>query len=108
MRTRIGTLLMLIAVASAMMVVSPQPAYADRCNPEELVFGPDNPIIPEEDNPVCQVLIRFVYPLACDDYSTLANCVDSLKAADYPCSVVVFLERNGVISQGEHDVVCTL
>ena len=49
-----------------------------------------------------------VYPLACDDYSTLMNCLGSLKAADYPCQVVVFLERNGILSQGPHDMVCAL
>ena len=43
-------ILTLVAFASA-----PQPAYADRCQPEELVTGRESPI-PEKYSPVCMVL----------------------------------------------------
>lgn len=41
------------------------PAYADRCEPEELVLGPNSSPIDERDSPACTVLFAYVYPFIC-------------------------------------------
>lgn len=42
--------------------VAPTAAYAHRCEPEELVLGPDTSPINEDDHPVCAVMFFYVYP----------------------------------------------
>lgn len=45
--------------------VAPTAAYADRCEPEEIVLGPNTSAIDERDNPACTVLFFYVYPFIC-------------------------------------------
>jgi hypothetical protein len=45
--------------------VAPTAAYADRCEPEEIVLGPDTSPIDERDNPVCTAFFFYVYPFIC-------------------------------------------
>lgn len=59
------------------------PAFADRCQPEELIG--QEPIIPEGDHPGCQILINYVYPILCDDYSTLNRCTQTLDPTFNGC-----------------------
>lgn len=71
---------LLAAVAIALIgVTTAEPAYADRCEPEELVLGPGTSPIDERDHPLCYVLINYVYPQVCDDYTTLATCLGSFN-----------------------------
>lgn len=70
---------MLLAVLIGGAVASAQPAHADRCQPEELLGY--NPLIPEGDSPVCQVLIDQVYPAVCAGTATLAQCTANLDVA---------------------------
>lgn len=49
---------------------------ADRCQPEEIPPISQPGIIPEEDNPVCQIMDTVIYPaLMCDPPTTLIGCV---------------------------------
>lgn len=65
-------LLLTVLLTLGMFGIS-APAYADRCQPEELVTGPGTGLLPEEKNPVCQLLIDNVYtPIGCD--GPLAQC----------------------------------
>jgi len=72
---KIRTLLVAIvaAVASAALASAPSPAFADRCQPEEIIGQPG--IIPEEQNPVCIVLDAAVYPLLGCDHITAQACI---------------------------------
>ena len=54
------------------------PAHADRCQPEELVLGPGTSPVDERDNPVCVVLLQYVYPAVCRDYVTAPRCLQSI------------------------------
>lgn len=58
--------LMLTAVGA----IAPTAAYADRCEPEEIVLGPDTSPIDERDNPACTVLFSYVYPFICSPDGT--------------------------------------
>lgn len=48
-------------------IVAPAPAFADRCEPEEIVLGPNTSPIHEDDNPACTALFFYVYPFICAD-----------------------------------------
>lgn len=54
-----------LVAASGLMGFTATPALADRCEPEELVLGPDSSPIHEDDNPACTVLFFYVYPFVC-------------------------------------------
>lgn len=81
--SRLAALLLATAALSVPITVgSTTAAHADRCEPSELVlrtFFPnyEETFIDERDNPVCYVLLNYVYPRACDDQSTLNNCIRS-------------------------------
>lgn len=67
-----GTKLKLLAVAllapalaAGISASSATPALADRCEPEELVLGPNTSPIDERDNPVCAATFFYVYPFVC-------------------------------------------
>lgn len=53
------------------------PAYADRCEPEELVLGAGTSPIDERDSPVCYVLLNYTYGFICNDFTTLNTCLQS-------------------------------
>lgn len=50
--------------------VAPTAAYADRCEPEEIVLGPNTSPIDERDNPACTALFFYVYPFICASSGT--------------------------------------
>lgn len=64
---------LLLAVVCAGLA-TPSPAHADRCEPEELVLGPGNSPVDERDSPVCVVMLTYVYPFICDDFTTAMRC----------------------------------
>lgn len=49
--------------------IAPTAAYADQCEPEEIVLGPNTSAIDERDNPACTVLFSYVYPFICSPSS---------------------------------------
>jgi hypothetical protein len=69
--------LLALAVVGLAQLSAPQAAHADRCNPEELIgqepilFGPD-------EGPVCDLLIKTVYPSTDCDYITLRRCLETV------------------------------
>jgi hypothetical protein len=78
------------AVAAALAVTplglaATTPAHADRCEPEELVLGPNTSPIDERDHPLCAVLFNYVYPFICTGPNgeqpppTLLQCVQNLR-----------------------------
>lgn len=72
------------AVALSIPIFGVTPAYADRCQPEELAQVPG--IIDENANPVCLVMDQIVYPLiGCPPppapTGTLMGCVNARVAA---------------------------
>lgn len=74
--TIVARLFLILVLGMASVTTLAVPAHADRCQPEELL-GYD-PLIPEEDSPVCDLLIDVVYPIVCEDFTTLANCTTSI------------------------------
>ena len=76
------TVFALLLMAMAVSVAAPPPAFADRCEPSELIIrqipgmgGYEEPL-EESDKPHCTVMDRFVYPaLGCDSSTTLVSCV---------------------------------
>lgn len=60
-------LAVLAAVASTSLIGlgAASPAYADQCEPEEIVLGPNTSAINEDDNPACTALFFYVYPFIC-------------------------------------------
>lgn len=77
---------MLVALASTSIalilpVAVAGPAHADRCQPEELAGLPG--VIPEDENPVCQVMDSTVYPaVGCPAPSTtLVKCASEDNVA---------------------------
>ncbi len=74
---RFVILALLIVAVAGFTAMGASPAHADRCQPEELL-GYD-PLIPESAHPGCGVLIGVVYPMTCDNYTTLATCTTSLN-----------------------------
>ena len=78
---RLTLLVSVIGAMGAIVLGAPATASADRCQPEEFVFGQGNTLVNESDNPVCIVALQVVYPaLACDS-TTLMNCLGSLDPA---------------------------
>lgn len=70
MKIRRRAAAVLLAGAAALLPVSvltASPAFADRCEPEEIVLGPNTSPINEADNPVCTVAFFYVYPFICAD-----------------------------------------
>lgn len=54
-------------------------ARADRCQPEEFVFGAGNGPMAEADSPVCAVLDNYVYPFVCPGGTQpLATCLQNI------------------------------
>lgn len=98
LRAKFSALALITAMTTVpMAVVAPQAAYADRCEPTELVlrtfFGPgyEENFIDERDNPGCYVLLNYVYPRLCDDQSTLNNCIRSANPKPFtPITVAQF------------------
>lgn len=88
---RLAALALAIAIIFSLSVFA-QPAYADRCQPEELVTGGGTSPIPESASPVCLVTDELVYPLVgCDSVPTpLRTCVDQIsKNPDGTATIVV-------------------
>lgn len=99
--------------------VAPTAAHADRCEPEEIVLGPNTSPIDERDNPACTVFFFYIYPFICatDGYnppSTLVGpdgCTQNLRlnptyvpplippySPDYgraTCNLILFVNPNG-------------
>jgi hypothetical protein len=74
--------LMLLATLVSFVLLSaasPDAARADRCNPEELV-GQEPILWPEDEGPVCDVMLGTVYPSLTCDSSTMRNCLTTLNA----------------------------
>lgn len=63
-RAAIG-LLTACAAVIPVNIFAAGPAYADRCEPEEIVLGPNTSAINEADNPACTALFFYVYPFIC-------------------------------------------
>lgn len=79
---RFSTLILLGIMTSTLLVASPTPAHADRCQPEEFVLGPGGSPMDERDNPVCAVLDQYVYPVLCPGGTTpksLVRCIQTLN-----------------------------
>lgn len=72
-----------VAVLSgALVVAAPAPAFADRCQPEELTpIGPGGSPVDERDNPVCVAIDTYVYPVICpdDQPKPLGQCLQTLR-----------------------------
>lgn len=75
------SLLLLVTLASFafLSAASPDAARADRCNPEELV-GQEPLIWPEDEGPVCDVMLGTVYPSLDCDASSMRQCLATLDA----------------------------
>ena len=71
--------LLLVGLVFGGVVGTPQPAAADRCEPEELVLGAGTSPIDENDHPACVILLNYVYPFICRDTTTLLNCAFSRR-----------------------------
>lgn len=76
------------ALAAGLLVplsmTTASPAYADRCEPTEPVVRVLMPqyeeFMAEQDSPFCYVMLNYVYPRICDDYTTLlGTCINSLN-----------------------------
>ncbi|HEX8206327.1 MAG TPA: hypothetical protein VF587_09745 [Solirubrobacteraceae bacterium] len=78
---RIVLLLSLLGAVGASALGAPSSAMADRCQPEELVFGPGHGLTDEEDNAACVVALRVVYPALACDYTTFPRCLQTLDPA---------------------------
>lgn len=76
MRRMVLIALLVPGLFITLSTTSTGPAYADRCQPEELLGY--NGIIPEDKHPACKLIIDNVYPALCTDYATLARCTASL------------------------------
>lgn len=78
-RTSVFLTILTVVLSYSFLAASP-PAFADRCQPEELIGQPG--IIPENANPVCLVMDEVTYPLlGCPLPTTLATCRDKVIAA---------------------------
>ncbi len=67
-------------VAGSFLVLTPAPAHADRCQPEELIPGFGTSPIDERDTPVCFVMDTWVYPFLCRNATNPnpQNCINNL------------------------------
>lgn len=100
--SRLVALLLGTAALSVPITLGAAPAaHADRCEPSELVlrtFFPnyEETFIDERDNPVCYVLLNYVYPRVCTDQSTLNNCIRSANPdPDEPIRVYPYQPDGG-------------
>jgi hypothetical protein len=73
------SIVLAMSLIAVLGVANPAPAHADRCQPEELITGAGSSPVDERDHPACYVLINYVYPFVCRDYSTLGNCMGSIE-----------------------------
>lgn len=55
------------ALLTGLGIAVPTAAHADRCEPEEIILGPDTSPIDERDNPACTAIFFYVYPFICTD-----------------------------------------
>jgi len=82
-RRKLSTLLGLFAVVTAsLFLVAPSPAYADRCQPEELTpIGAGGSPVDERDNPACVVVDTYLYPYVCPggQPKPLGACLQTLN-----------------------------
>ena len=81
------TFITLVAVAMMLTlagVAAPEHARADHCEPTEpvvrvLMPGYEEPGA-EADNPLCYLLLNYVYPRICNDSTTLLQtCINSIN-----------------------------
>ena len=87
MKLRPSAVALATAVAATLSpfgLAAQSPAHADRCQPEELVLGPNTSPIDERDQPACAVLFFYVYPFICSQSGsqpppTLANCLQNIR-----------------------------
>lgn len=95
--TKSRTIITLMAVAMMLTLVgvaAPEHARADHCEPTEPVVrviqpGYEEPGA-EADNPLCYVLLNYVYPRVCDNPDTLLQtCLNSINP-DPQEPIVVF------------------
>lgn len=83
---RIGVVVMLVAVVLSVLAgFAAPPAFADRCEPSELVvrrvpgFSTYEEPGEEYDKPQCAVMDDYVYPVLCpNDNGTLVTCINSI------------------------------
>lgn len=94
-RTRILTSMLALAIMSTLVAfAAPEHARADHCEPTEPVLrvlqpGYEEPGS-ETDNPLCYVLLNYVYPRVCDNPTTLLQtCLNSINP-DPQEPIVVF------------------
>jgi hypothetical protein len=76
-----------LTVALMTSLAGPKDAYADRCNPDEMIGPvytlatgkPYEPVFGEDDGPFCYAMKTVVYPaMGCDPvYQSLMQCVQS-------------------------------
>lgn len=79
-RRRIASLAVATATVFAPLAIgAATPAHADRCEPEELVFGAGTSPIDEADHPLCSVMLQYVYPAICSNYTTLLLCTQTVR-----------------------------
>ncbi len=93
-RRTLATLLAFAVMLTLVSFVRPMQARADHCEPTEpavrvLQPGYEEPGA-ESDNPLCYVLLNYVYPRVCDDPTTLLQtCINSIDP-DPQEPIVVF------------------
>lgn len=80
----LNSMAIIATVATTLAVLAPAPAYADHCEPTEPVVRVIRPGYEEpgdeRDNPLCYVLLNYVWPRVCDDYTTLlGTCINSIN-----------------------------
>lgn len=85
-RPRLVALALAAATAlSPLGLAGTSPAHADRCEPEELVLGPNTSPIDERDQPLCTVMFSYVYPFLCTGPNgeqpppTLLQCTQNVR-----------------------------
>ncbi len=88
-KKRFSALILLGIMASTLVMASPTPAHADRCQPEEFLLGPGGSPMDERDNPVCAILDQYVYPVLCPDppKQTLVACLQNLNPSPQNASL---------------------
>lgn len=78
-RRRLASLVVATAAAVSPLGLAGTPAHADRCEPEELVLGGGTSPIDERDHPLCSVMLQYVYPMICADYTTAVSCTQTFR-----------------------------
>ncbi len=86
LRPRLAALLVAAATAATPLgLAATTSAHADRCEPEELVLGPNTSPIDERDQPLCTVMFSYVYPFLCTGPNgetpppTLPQCLQNIR-----------------------------